>query len=163
MISHLFTGALVALLLAIIVYDARSYIIPNTFNALIVALFIVACMVLPIPMLPALAAATAIFLLGLGLFALGLLGGGDVKLLAALSLWASWPGAGMLLVYTALFGGALVLLILPLRKVVPFVWFRLRPTRNLPTMLTPKAPIPYGLAIAAAFFMMLASHQVPGL
>lgn len=46
---------------------------------------------------------------GMGLFATGAFGGGDVKLLAALGAVMGWPSVVSLLYYSALAGGALAL------------------------------------------------------
>ena len=89
--------------------DFRRLIIPN---GLILGL----CLLWPLhvataPMLPlgmaALAAlcATAVFTAGALLFSRGLIGGGDVKLLAAATLWAGPAGTLTLLLLTALLGG----------------------------------------------------------
>lgn len=159
MIAYLFTGALSIAMVGVIVYDARHYLIPNRLNLLIVALFVVACFLLPLNPLPAAATAAGVFLIGLGLFALGLMGGGDIKLLAALSLWTGWPTAIWLFFLTAMFGAVLVAVILPLR-----VWLAPRwpLTRALPRILTRREPVPYGLAIAAAFLFLLWVKGIPG-
>ena len=49
------------------------------------------------------------FVAGFALFALGLFGGGDAKLLAAAGLWLGWPELMPFLVMTAFAGGALAL------------------------------------------------------
>jgi prepilin peptidase CpaA len=80
------------------------------------------------------------------MFSRGLVGGGDVKLLAAATLWA---GAGMtpaLIALTALLGGALALLQLAsigLRAM-------LGPPAAVPGGPARAAPVPYGVAIAGA-------------
>ena len=51
------------------------------------------------------------FVTGFVLFALGLFGGGDAKLLAAAGLWLGWPDLMPFLVMTAFAGGALALCI----------------------------------------------------
>lgn len=53
----------------------------------------------------ALGTATALFLLGAAAFARGMLGGGDVKLLTAVGLFAGPTGVGDLLLVTAVVGG----------------------------------------------------------
>lgn len=90
--------------------------------------------------------------LGLVLFGRGLLGGGDVKLLAALALWFDLGGALALAAYTAICGGVLALVLMAVRRVLPAGmtsdegWLLLRR----------RGPIPYGLAIAAG--ALLAIH-----
>jgi len=68
-----------------------------------------------------------------GVFALGGMGGGDVKLLGALALWLPWPAVLTLLVIMSLAGGALTLAML-IRKRLAHSEARLE--------------IPYGVAIA---------------
>ena len=69
---------------------------------------------------PAWLAAVAILLLGSLLFAAGLCGAGDMKLLAAVALWL--PGQiGVLLMWLAIFGLLLTgLMLLLRRKTVPY-------------------------------------------
>lgn len=54
--------------------------------------------------------ATIVFILGVALFARGLLGGGDVKLLAACAVWTAWPDTLGFLMITTLIGGAMAIL-----------------------------------------------------
>lgn len=95
-----------------------------------------------------------LLVLGAGavLFRLGMFGGGDVKLLAATSLWIGLEGLWSHLLVVALFGGVLALLLLLLRLVVG--WLRARSPalrrRPLPRSLIPGEGIPYGVAIAGS-------------
>lgn len=76
-----------------------------------------------------------------GLFALKLMGGGDVKLLAALALWLAPMSFVKLLVIMSLIGGVLTILMA--------MWhFTVTRRRD--------AKIPYGVAIAAAGLITLA-------
>lgn len=81
---------------------------------------------------------------GTFLFGRGILGGGDVKLFAATVLWFEFGGALRMLMFTALAGGALAILIL-IARVVPWP----EAVRSRVRVLQPKAGIPYGIAIAA--------------
>jgi prepilin peptidase CpaA len=76
-----------------------------------------------------------------GAFYAGMMGGGDVKLAAALALWFPPAGTIKFLVMMSIAGGVLTLAIL--------VWHRAR--RNVGS---PK--IPYGVAIAAGALFVLA-------
>jgi prepilin peptidase CpaA len=51
----------------------------------------------------------ALFFAGFALFALGLFGGGDAKLIAAAGLWFGWPDVIPFLVLTVFAGGALAM------------------------------------------------------
>jgi len=96
---------------------------------------------------------------GFALFAWGKVGGGDVKLLAALALWAGW-GIPLvnLLVVTTILGGVLSLAILLCRAtpVAPVIdaFFRARGWHC--AVFDPgNKDAPYGVAISAAFFVLL--------
>ncbi len=152
------TLALAALMLWVMYTDATRYTISNRLNAVILGLFVFAAIFLPVAP-EALGAAAIFFVIGLGLFALGLMGGGDVKLLTVLTLWTGWHVATLNFFFlTALFGGVLVLVVLLLRFFVP----RLRKTgKPLSRLLTRKEPVPYGIAIAMAFLWLLWVGGVP--
>lgn len=97
--------------------------------------------------------AAAVFAVGFLLWRFGVLGGGDVKLLSALSLWA---GGGLLapfLLITALLGGWLAIacmgakrvgLMLPARVAVNLSW------AGLPVLPGDSRGLPYGVAIGLA-------------
>jgi prepilin peptidase CpaA len=79
--------------------------------------------------------ALTVFALFLGIYAMGQMGGGDVKMLGALTLWLPFHAVPSMLMAMSLIGGALTLLILIDR------WRRRE---------TAPAEIPYGVAIAVA-------------
>src|ERR1041384_1887778 len=62
--------------------------------------------------LTAIGCALAVFIVGAALFARGFLGGGDVKLLTAATLWCGAAGTPSLLVLTGILGGVLTLFLL---------------------------------------------------
>jgi prepilin peptidase CpaA len=88
--------------------------------------------------------------LGLFLFSRNWLGGGDVKLLAALALWFDLAGAGRLLIFTMMGGGLVTLLLIFCRALLP------SPADKGPAAMRRRGPIPYGLAIAVG--ALLAIH-----
>ncbi len=160
MITMGFSLALTLAMLGVVVLDASRYLIPNSLNFAILLLWLAGIYFLPIHVLPALAAAGIILLVGLGLFALGLMGGGDIKLLVVLALWTGWGTAtAEFLILTAFVGGILVIVLLILRSLVQVVM----KGRNLPRILIHKQPVPYGLAIAGAFLLVLWQHHIPAL
>lgn len=81
-----------------------------------------------------------------GLFALGWMGGGDVKLLAALALWIAPLAFVRLLMIMALVGGVLTLTF--------GAWHIARRRRD-------RLAIPYGIAIACAGLWVLADTYLP--
>jgi prepilin peptidase CpaA len=87
------------------------------------------------------------FVLGMVMFALRFMGGGDAKLIAAASLWVGFGGYISFIAYTAIAGGALTLALLSLRKLNAYY------APPLPDwaarLMLPKGDIPYGVAICA--------------
>lgn len=162
--AFLFTLILGAMMLLVIAFDAWSYVIPNTLNLFILGVYPFAAHFLGLPWMAAGLAAAIVLVIGMGIFALGLMGGGDIKLLAILCLWTGWHIATPhFILLTALLGGALVVVILLLRFLLPPVFHAFRPGQPMPRLFVAKQPIPYGLAIAGAFLLMLWTRQVPGL
>jgi len=83
-----------------------------------------------------------------GLFALGALGGGDVKLLAALALWIKPVWFGQLLMVMAVAGGVLT--------VAMAAWHVARRQRG-------RLAVPYGIAIAMGGLWVLGANYAPAL
>ncbi len=85
------------------------------------------------------------------LFSRGLIGGGDVKLLAAAALWAGADALPPLLLLTALIGGLLALLFLtPLGRADRGARMPKRRRAEAKSHGRTGPPVPYGVAIAAA-------------
>jgi prepilin peptidase CpaA len=90
--------------------------------------------------------AAGTFAVLVGMFAMGWMGGGDVKLLGALALWiAPWPFF-KLVIMMALIGGVLTILFA--------AWHVMRRQRD-------KLAIPYGVAIAVAALWTLSTSYMP--
>lgn len=92
------------------------------------------------------AVALAAFAIFAVMFALKWMGGGDVKLLTALALWVEPTLFLQLLVFMALFGGVLTL--------VMGMWHIARRQRD-------RLAIPYGVAISSAGLWVLGNHYIP--
>lgn len=145
------------------VSDLLTMTIPNKISILLCALF-----ALYVPIIGMgwndiglhLAGAGAVFVVCFGLFALGVMGGGDAKLLSAISLWFGWS---LLLVefllYTAIFGMFLTLAFICVRPYVVLPGF-LGNIRWLNLLMHPKTGIPYGLAIAAGALTVYPTSQL---
>ena len=137
---------LIALLLAAAAEDAVRLRISNiTVLLAIVAAVIAAIVVGPtLALWQNLAVFAALLAVGTPMFAAGKLGGGDVKLLAALGLWFNLKGALWMLLDVVLAGGVLAILIIALRSLG---WSE--KIRRRVVLLQPGGGIPYGVAIAA--------------
>lgn len=107
-------------------------------------------------------AGSAVFLLG---FLLGAMGGGDVKLMAAVGAWLGWPGALAAVLYVTVAGGLVALLVATyhgkLWAMLHNVYWAMaglvvpggRPQVSVAESATP--PFPYGVAIALGTAMAL--------
>jgi prepilin peptidase CpaA len=101
------------------------------------------------------AAGALIFAIGTILFVWRKLGGGDVKLLAAVSLWIGWTDLFDFILVVSAFGALVSLVLIALRRsVVPAV---LNGRGYHPIVLEPQEGAPYAVAIAAGFFLRLAT------
>jgi len=143
--------------------DFRRLVIPNLLPILLCAvwpLYLVATGPSMADALEAIGCALAVFLVGAVLFARGWLGGGDVKLLAAATLWTGPGGTLQLLLLTAVLGGGLALFFLmPLGNQAATAARVLlgRPLESAKSGLA--MPVPYGVAIAgAALIVILSPH-----
>lgn len=142
-----------ALVILAALNDLREFRIPNQISLALLALYPLHAMASPTPVgwLMALAVSSLVFVAGLTLFFCGMAGGGDVKFLAATSLWAGASLTLPLLVVMGLAGGVLGLTALGVQYVR-----RYRSTGIAGVIVPDKtiaAPkLPYGVAIAAGAF-----------
>jgi prepilin peptidase CpaA len=140
-------GLLATLLVVAAVTDLRARIISNRLNLAIALLAPLSWHAAGLPLWPGVAfqlgLALLVFALFAGLFALGMMGGGDVKLLGALALWFPWPVLLWLLTLMAVGGG-----LVTLATVIDHRW-RKKPGRP---------EIPYGVAIALAGLWVIAER-----
>jgi prepilin peptidase CpaA len=135
--TQLLLIGLAALLVVAAVIDARTFTISNRLNltvALMAPLYWLSVALAPWPGVAIqLAAGAGVFTLLAGAFYAGMMGGGDVKLAAALALWFSPASTIRFLVFMSLAGGVLTLVVLG--------WHRAKRREGRPE-------IPYGVAIA---------------
>jgi prepilin peptidase CpaA len=139
--------ALAVTLVVAAVIDVRTFTISNRLNlavALSAPLYWLSISMSPWPdMAIQLAAGGIVFAILATAFYAGMMGGGDVKLAAALALWFSPVGTVKFLVLMSIAGGVLTLVIL--------LWHRLRRREGRPE-------IPYGVAIAFGGLAILAQR-----
>jgi prepilin peptidase CpaA len=131
--------------------DLLTMTIPNRVSIVLVAAFAVAAAMMGIgwwALASHLSAGLLMLVIGIGMFALGWLGGGDAKLLAATALWIGFEQLLPYLLLAAMAGGALAIAILLYRRMVLPLWLaRQGWALNLHGA---KTGIPYGIALAAA-------------
>lgn len=133
-----------------IVSDIRRLIIPNWVPLVLVAAFpIFAFAQLGADRVPAhIAVASVVFLLSLIFFIAGWMGGGDIKLLAAVILWLGPGLAPEFLVIMSLIGAALALALMVVRSFSSAVdpWGQVIVVRRI-VELARQGQCPYGVAI----------------
>ena len=102
----------------------------------------------PVDWVRSLLVAVIVLLVGIGMFAYKLIGGGDAKLIAAAALWAGPAHITPLLMTTAIGGGLLcVFAVSPLRTFLPYLAAAAKLDADMAHLM--KLHIPYGVAIAA--------------
>jgi len=142
--SIVLLGLLALLLVSAGIEDARIREIANWKNAAIALLVVPFWIASGLPLWPDIALRIGIALGVLAVFAaafhFGMMGGGDVKMIAALALWFPFGQLVTMLIVMSLAGGAITLLML-IDK-----WAR----RN-----GSPPEVPYGIAIAIAALLML--------
>lgn len=131
--------------------DFFTMTIPNRISIALIATFAIAAMLVGMPFMAVLdhVAAGVLFLaIGIFMFVMRWLGGGDAKLLAAAALWLGFANVLPYLVMVAMMGGVLAVGLLFFRAISPPVWMvgqewamRLHDRQG---------GIPYGIALAGA-------------
>ena len=144
------SSALLALLLIVgAVTDIRERVISNRLNMAIAVSAPLYWWATGVSLWPGVGLqvgmAVAIFAVFAVLFALGLMGGGDVKLLGAIALWLPWEAMVTLLVIMALVGGVIT--------VTTLLYHRLMRRDGQPE-------VPYGVAIALAGLWVLGERYL---
>lgn len=140
-------AALSALLVVAAVTDMKSRIISNRLNIAVAALAPLFWLATGLPLWPdmflQLALAGAVFSAFALMFALGMMGGGDVKLLAALALWLPLQPMMSLLLIMSVLGGAVT--------AITVIHHKLGRRMGRPE-------IPYGVAISLAGLWVVGEH-----
>jgi prepilin peptidase CpaA len=143
-LSWFFIALLAAAMLLAAIGDWRSRTIPNWLNGTIALLAIPFWWSVGLSLWPGVATqiglAAAVFMLFAIAFRFGAMGGGDVKMAAALALWLPFAGIVKLLVIMSIAGGVLTLAMM--------VAHRMAKAAGQPE-------IPYGIAIAFGGFWLI--------
>ena len=164
--SFLLVSLLPVLLIAAAIFDLTSFTIPNILPGARLVLFVAFLLAMALSghavrwseISHHFLAGGAGLLFGMGLFAFGLVGGGDAKLFAMASLWLGWDAMFEYMIFASLAGGALTFALLALRR------FPLPPMLvKLPWMLRladPQSGVPYGVALAAGALAVLPGTEL---
>ncbi len=130
--------------------DFITMTIPNRISIVLVAGFALLAAILGMPLATVgehLMTGFAVLAVCFGLFAFKFIGGGDAKLLAVGALWMGWPETMTFFIYTSLFGGALALILVAIRKIpLPSGLMRYE---FIDRLHVDGGDAPYGIAIAA--------------
>lgn len=153
LLFDLFFWAYAALLVGAAAFDVGRFIIPNWISLALVGLFGLAVLAHPVPIdwLAHLGALGLVLAALLVIYRFGVIGGGDLKLAAAVSLWVGFDALPQLFLSIALAGGVFAIGIMVLRRLVNGVLVAQTVVQQvtLPRLLLPGEDIPYGVAIAA--------------
>jgi len=139
--------------------DIATLRIPNWIPTAIFSVFALFCAAADPPftqVMSHLTVALCVLAFGVAMFAWGKLGGGDVKLLSAVSLCVGWGELFKFFFAVSLFGSLVSLIVIALRMRVIAEIIHSRGYR--PAVLEVKAGAPYAIAISAGFFILLLAH-----
>jgi prepilin peptidase CpaA len=149
-------GLLAVTLVVAAVVDVRTFTISNRLNAAVALMAPLYWWLAQLPLWPDGAIRVGIALLLFALLAvtffIGMMGGGDVKLAAALALWFAPGETVRFIVYMSIAGGLLTLVVM---------WAHRRwPNWQVDEQGQPrvKPEVPYGVAIAAGGLVILAQR-----
>ncbi|MDZ7588923.1 MAG: prepilin peptidase [Parasphingorhabdus sp.] len=148
-IIYLLWGGLAIALISAAITDIKSREISNWLNLGIALTAPIAWIASGLAFWPdmvvQIGVALIVFIFFAGMFAIGAMGGGDVKLLAALALWLHWVTFVQLVVIMSIAGGAITIMMMVRKK--------LRKSDE-------KLEIPYGVAISFAGLWVIAERFI---
>lgn len=155
--TEILLATLAIILVVAAVIDVRTFTISNGLNATVALMAPLYWWSIALPLWPDAAiqvgVAMAVFAALALTFYLGMMGGGDVKLAAALALWFSPASTVKFLVIMSLAGGLLTVVVLILHR---------RKSRSEPAdngeKEREKPEVPYGVAIAIGALWILAQR-----
>ena len=146
---------------AVLYYDITRFIIPNWITGVLLLLY--PCMMFmspyPVDWLWGLGVGAAALVAGIVIYALKIMGAGDLKLLAVCAMWCGVPAILTFVFGVGILGGVLALVLLFTRPGFPLFIDK----EKLPRVLKKGEMVPYGVAIAGSFLIVLWQGQIPGL
>ncbi|WP_419901727.1 A24 family peptidase [Kiloniella sp.] len=148
---------LIALVVIAMLSDLIQMRIPNVIPAAIILLFPVAYIggEASTPLLDHVGAMLVVLVIGIVLFAMKLLGGGDIKFLTSLALWTGFGLLPSFIVIVTLIGGAQSIAVLLLRKYSHAIEYMLVKCKiEIPKWLRRGSEFPYGVSIGIALLIV---------
>ena len=140
-------------------YDIFTMTIPNKITLILIAAFAICAPLAGISLATALwsiGLSFVVLIIGFGLFSAGIMGGGDVKLLAASTLWFGTAFTVPYLLYASILGGVLTLGILLLRRLPVLPLFAMK-FSWIERLHDKKQGVPYGAALGPAAIIVFAT------
>lgn len=139
-----------ALVLIAAMKDVTSFTIPNWISLALLAIFPVAALMVGLPISAIglhFAVGFGVLVLGMFMFAMRWMGGGDAKLFAAVTMWLGLAALPQFALAVALTGGGFAVILIALRSEALRAVVLSGP-RWVNRLIAPGEGIPYGVAIA---------------
>jgi len=136
--------------------DMSRLIIPNWVSIALAALFPVAALIAGAPLMSVglhVLFGFGVLAVGFVLFQFNIIGGGDAKLLAAVSIWTGLTAFMPFILWTAIAGGVMALALLTARQLIPAGTY----PAFVDHLLKKQNGIPYGVAIMIGALMAIPS------
>ena len=145
---------------AVIYFDITRFIIPNWLVGGLLLVYPIAVYLSPevIDWQMALVAMLGVFVVGYIVFAMNWMGGGDIKLITVLTLWVGLGKLPEFMIGFGLLGGVLSVSVWLVRKILPYI---ISKRDNLHRLFKEGEPVPYGVAIASSFTIILMKGMIP--
>lgn len=134
--------------------DMARLIIPNWVSIALAAIFPIAALIAGAPLMNIglhLLFGFGVLALGFVLFQFNIIGGGDAKLLAAVSIWTGMTAFMPFIFWTAIAGGVMALALLTARQLLPVGTY----PAFVDHLLKKQNGIPYGVAIMVGALMAI--------
>lgn len=136
--------------------DMARLIIPNWVSIALTAIFPAAALIAGAPLMGIglhLLFGVGVLAIGFVLFQFNVFGGGDAKLLAAVSVWTGMTAFMPFILWTAIAGGVMALVLLTARQLIPAGTY----PSLVDHLLKKQNGIPYGVAIMIGALMAIPS------
>ncbi len=136
--------------------DMSRLIIPNWVSIALVAIFPIAALLAGAPLMTIglhLVFGFGVLAIGFVLFQFNVIGGGDAKLLAAVSVWTGLTAFVPFIAWTAVAGGVMALALLTARQLIPAGTY----PAFVDHLLKKQNGIPYGVAIMVGALVAIPS------